>query len=87
MYQKLFCEEKYIDLLLIGKDWKIHYVLNKDFDSFMYDHTFFRYCFHAFSAEEILKSHIVDCFKINNKQRIVTPKKVDLLNSKIMKEK
>ena len=48
----------------------------------MYDHTlhcerkhFCRYCLQAFSAHEIFKSHIKDCFKINGKQRIIMPKK------------
>ena len=43
----------------------------------MYDHTlhrgrkhFCRYCFQVFSSEEILKSHIKDCFKNNGKQTI-----------------
>ena len=44
----------------------------------MYDHRgkkhFHHYCLQAFSAEEILKSHIKDCFKINGKQRIIMPK-------------
>ena len=57
----------------------------------MYDHNlhrgrkhFCRYCLQAFSAEEILKSNIKDCFKINGKQK---KNNVNLLNSKIMKEK
>ena len=39
----------------------------------MYDHTLdrgrkhFCYCLQAFSAEEILKIHIKDCFTINGK--------------------
>ena len=60
----------------------------------MYDHTLHRgkknlchYCLQAFSTEEILKRHIKDCFKINDKQKIIMPKKVNMLNSKIMKEK
>ena len=48
---------------------------------------FCRYCLQAFSAEEILKRHIKDCFKINDKQRIIMYKKVNMLNSKIIKEK
>ena len=36
---------------------------------------FCRYCLKAFSTEEILKSHIKDCFKINGTQRIIMPKK------------
>ena len=48
----------------------------------MYDHTlhsgrkhFCRYCLQTLSTEEILKSHIKDCFKINWKQIITMPKK------------
>ena len=84
---KKCCEEKDFDLLLIGEEEKIHYVLI-NFNTFMYDHTlhrgrkhFCRYCLHAFSTEEILKSHIKDCFKINGKQRIIIClKKMNLLN-------
>ena len=36
---KKCCEEKYVDLLLIGEEGKGHYVLIKDFNTFMYDHT------------------------------------------------
>ena len=41
----------------------------------------------VFSQEEILKSQIKECFKINGKQKIIIPKKRDTLNSKIKKEK
>ena len=41
---------------------------------------FCRYCLQAFSTEEILKPHIKDCFKVNGKQRIITPK-TSMLNS------
>ena len=59
----------------------------------MYDHTlhggrksFCRYHLQVFSTKEILKRHTKDCFKINGKQRILMPKKVNMLNPKIMKE-
>ena len=42
MYQKKWCEEKHIDLLLIGEEGKGHYVLIKDFNTFMYGHTLHR---------------------------------------------
>ena len=32
-------EEKHVGLLLIGEEGKRHYVLIKDFNTFMYDHT------------------------------------------------
>ena len=41
----------------------------------------------TFSTEEILKCHIKDCFEINGKQRIKMLKKVNTLNSNIMKGK
>ena len=44
-------------------------------------------CLQTFSTEKILKFHIKDRLKINGKQRIITPKKANMLNSKIMKEK
>ena len=60
----------------------------------MYGHTlrsrkriFFRYCFQAFSTEEILKGQIKDYFKINGKQGIITPKKVNKLDSKTFENK
>ena len=60
----------------------------------MYDHKlhcgrkhFRRYCLQAFSKREILKCYIKDSFKINAKQRIIMPKKMNMLNSKIMREK
>ena len=62
---------------MIEKEDKGHYVLIKDFSTFMYDHTlntgrkhFYCYSVQAFSTEEILKRHIKDSFKINGKQRI-----------------
>ena len=65
------------------------YVLIKGFNTSMYDHTlhpgrkhFCRYCLQEFSTEEMLKSLIVDCFKINDKQRIIMPKKGELVKFK-----
>ena len=34
------------------------------------------------STEEILKRHIKDCFKINDKQRIIRPKKGEYVKLK-----
>ena len=36
---KKYCEEKHVDLLLIGEEGKRHYVLTKDFNMFMYHYT------------------------------------------------
>ena len=91
---KKCCEEKLVGLLLIGEKGRRHYVIIKNFNTFMYTHTlhgrrkpFCRYCLQALSTEEILKNHIKDCFKISGNQNIIMPKKVNMLNSKIMKEK
>ena len=74
---------------LIGEEGKRRYVLIKNFNTFIYDHTlhrgrkhFCRYCLQAFSAEEISKIHIKDCFKINGKQRIIMPKKDEFVKFK-----
>ena len=83
MYQKKCYEEKHVDLLLIAaEEGKRYHAFINDFNTLMYDHTlhhgkkhFCRYCLQAFSTEKILKRHIKDCFKINDKQRIITPKK------------
>ena len=60
-------EEKCIDLLIMGEEGKRHYVLIKDFNTFLCDHSIHRkrkhfccYCLHAFNTEEILKCHIKD---------------------------
>ena len=70
MQQKKCCEEKHADLLLIGEEGKRYYVLIKNINTFTYDHIFYRR-----GKEEILKSHIKDCFKIKGKQRIMMPRK------------
>ena len=38
MYQKKCCEEKHIQLLSIGEEGMSHYVLIKDFNTFMHNH-------------------------------------------------
>ena len=76
------------------KEKKKHYVLIKDFNTFMHDDTVHRgskhfccYCLQAFSSEEILKSHIKDCFKINGKQTIKMPKKGEYIKFKNFERK
>ena len=88
MYQKNVVK-KYVDLLLIGKVGKGHYVLINYFITFMYYYKlncerkhFCCYCLQAFSTEEILKSHIKDCFNINGKQRIIISKKGEYVKLK-----
>ena len=60
----------------------------------MYDHTLHRgrkhfcyYCLQAFSPEEILKSHIKDCFEINGKQTIMVSKKGEYIKFKNFERK
>ena len=77
---KQCCEEKHVDLLLIGEGEIKHYVVIKDFNTFAYDHSLHRG--HAFITEEILKHHIKDYFKINGKQTIKMPKKGEYVKFK-----
>ena len=44
MYKKKCCEEKHVDLLLIGEEDKRHYVLIKDFNTYfsIYSHSLHR---------------------------------------------
>ena len=80
MYQKRVLRKDYVDLLLIKKEGKRHSNFIKDFNPFMFDHilhrgrkNFCRYCFEDFRSEKMLKRHVKDCFKINDKQRIKMP--------------
>ena len=77
MYLKDAVKKEHVNLLLIGEEGKRHYVLIKDFNTSMYDHTlhcgrkcFCRYCLQTFSKEESLKFHFKAFFKINGKQSI-----------------
>ena len=77
-------EEKFEDqmnLLLITEDEKKHYVLIKDFNTFMYNQTkhrnkkhFCMYCLQCFSSERILANHTKNCLTINGMQAINMPK-------------
>ena len=55
------CEDRHVDLLLIEERSKKHYVLIKDFNTFMYDYIlycgrkyFYRYCSQVFRSEDAL---------------------------------
>ena len=55
---KKCCEDKHVDLLLIGEESKRHYVVIKDFNTFMYNYTLHRgrkhfcyYCLQAFKQQ------------------------------------
>ena len=73
--------EDQMNLLLITKDEKKHYVLIKDFNAFMYNHSkykerkhFCMYCLQCFSSERILANHVNNCLTINGAQAINMPK-------------
>ena len=61
----------------------IHYIVEED----IFVDIVFLLFFIVFITKEILKRHIKDCIKINGKQRIIIPEKVNMLNSKILKER
>ena len=73
-----------MNLLLIAKDEKKHYVLIKDFNTFMFNQSkhknkkyFCMYCLQCFSSESILVKHTNNCLTINGKQAINMPKQGD----------
>ena len=76
MYQKHCCEEKHVELLLIGEGEK-NMFLQTNVGSFLISRKkhFCRYCLHAFITEEILKRLIKDYFKINGEQTTKIPEK------------
>ena len=70
-----------MNILLITKDEKKHYVLIKDFNRFMYNQSkhkerkhFCMYCLQCFKSESILTKHVDNCLAINGKQGINMPK-------------
>ena len=67
--------EDQMNLLLIIKDEKRHYVLIKDFNTFMYNQSkhkerkhFCMYCLQCFSSDSILVKHTNNCLTINGKK-------------------
>ena len=69
-----------MNLLLITKDGKKHYVLIKDFNAFMYNQSkhkskknFCMNCLQCFSSKEALDAHRKDCIVIKGKQAIKMP--------------
>ena len=71
-----------MNLLLITKDEKRHYVLIKDFNKFMYNQSkhkekmhFCMFCLRCFSSERVLANHVNNCLTINGNQAINMPKK------------
>ena len=65
--------EDQMNLLLITKDEKKHYVLIKDFNAFMYNQSkhkerkhFCMYCLQCFSSQRVLVKHVNNCLTINS---------------------
>ena len=82
--------EDQMNLLLITKDEKKHYVLIKDFNAFMYNQSkhkerkhFCMYCLQCFSSERILANHVNNCLTINGAQAINSLNKVKTYQSSI----
>ena len=73
MYQKMVLRKDYVDLLLKKEEGKSHYNLIKDFNLFMYDigeeKIFVVIVSKILDQKKILKRHIKDCFKINDKKK------------------
>ena len=70
-----------MNLLLITKDEKKHYVLIKDFNTFMYNQSkhkerrhFCMYCLQCLSSERVLANHVNNFLTINGAQAINMPK-------------
>ena len=66
-----------MDLLLLIKDNKSHYVYIKDFNRFMFHKTktknkkwFCKSCLQCFSGEKVLIKHKEDCLNINGVQSV-----------------
>ena len=86
--------KRHFDLLLIRDKCKIHYVLNKDFNTFTDRHTlqrerklFYCYWLQAFSATKILKVMLMITLKMMVNKPFKYLKKMNMLDSKIMKGK
>ena len=84
-YPIFVSKEKYnnqMNLLLITEDDKKHYVLIKDFNSFMYNQTkhkeskhFCMHCLQYFSSERVLNNHKDNCIQVNGTQAVKMPDK------------
>ena len=73
--------EDQMNLLLITKDEKKHYVFIIDFNAFVYNQSkhkerkhFCMYCPQCFSSERVLANHVNSCLTINGNQAINMPK-------------
>ena len=74
--------EDHMELLLITKDEKKHYVLIKDFNKFMFNQTkhknkkhFCMHCLQCFSSDRVLNEHEDNCIQVNGTQAVKMPDK------------
>jgi len=72
----------HLEVLLIQKGEKSHYVLIKNFNQLIFSFTkykdtkhFCMRCLHCFSSNDLLEKHSPDCFALNGTQMIKLPKK------------
>ena len=75
-----------LNLLLIEKGEKQHYVLIKHYNTFMYNQTkhkcrkhFCMYCLQCFISEDVLNNHKENCITINGAQSIKMPNAGDMV--------
>ena len=90
-YPIFVSKEKYdrlMNLLLITENDNKHYVLIKDFNTFMFNKTkhkerkhFCMYCLQCFSSERVLNNHKDNCIQVNGTQAVKMPDK----NNNILK--
>ena len=74
--------EDHMELLLITKDENKHYILIKDFNTFMFNQTkhehrkhFCMHCLQCFSSDRVLNNHKDNCVQVNGTQAIKMPTK------------
>ena len=75
-------DDDQMNLLLITKGEKKHYVLIKDFNKFMFNQTkhkerkhFCMHCLQCFSSERVLTDHKENCIQVNGTQAVKMPDK------------
>ena len=84
------CKEKHVDLLLIGEEEKRHYVLIKDHMIILYitEENIFVIIFYKLLVQRKLEKAIPKtALRLMANNRLHCLKKMNMLNSKIMREK
>ena len=74
--------KRWFDLLLIEEKDQSHYVLIKEFNTFMYNQTLDRdwkyfccYCFRSFTSSQIAERNVNDCLEVSDEQMIKRAKR------------